>query len=197
MKKTRVKQVVALSLSASLLITGFTTVARVQAESSDDQTESSASQEVSLSPLAESLETALELFGEEFPEAELTEIDIDLEKEGHYDIQLHGQDSEHDYELEYDTEKAAVTDLETDRDKDKERALPLDELLSVDEISELALAEAGFGQITEWNLEWEDDSDDSAQLYWEIQIEEADSDREVTIDIEALTGEILNVEHDD
>lgn len=199
MKKNKFKQLVSLSLSASFLIGGFGTVAVAQTNSSNnnEETESIVTNEQNLSPLAESLNTAMELFTEEFPDAELTDIDIDLTKDGYYDIQLTGQDSEHQYELDYNTQKEEVTDRETERENDKDRVLPLEDLLSLDEINEIALTEAGFGEITEWNLDWDDDDNDQKPLYWDITVEDKDAKREAELEIEALTGEILSVEFDD
>lgn len=199
MKKIKFKQLVSLSLSASLLMGGFGTVAMAQTDSSNnnEETETVVTNEENLSPLAESLNKAMELFAEEFPEAELTDIDIDLTKDGSYDIQLTGQDSEHQYELDYNTQKEEVTDRETERENDKDRVLPLEDLLSLDEINEIALTEAGFGEITEWNLDWDDDDDDKKPLYWDITVEDKESKREAELEIEALTGEILSVEFDD
>lgn len=199
MKKNKFKQLVSLSLSASFLIGGFGTVAVAQTNSSNnnEETESIVTNEQNLSPLAESLNTAMELFTEEFPDAELTDIDIDLTKDGYYDIQLTGQDSQHQYELDYNTQKEEVTDRETERENDKDRVLPLEDLLSLDEINEIALKEAGFGEITEWNLDWDDDDNDQKPLYWDITVEDKDAKREAELEIEALTGEILSVEFDD
>lgn len=199
MKKNKFKQLLSLSLSASFLIGGFGTVAVAQTNSSNnnEETESIVTNEQNLSPLAESLNTAMELFTEEFPDAELTDIDIDLTKDGYYDIQLTGQDSEHQYELDYNTQKEEVTDRETERENDKDRVLPLEDLLSLDEINEIALTEAGFGEITEWNLDWDDDDNDQKPLYWDITVEDKDAKREAELEIEALTGEILSVEFDD
>lgn len=199
MKKNKFKQLVSLSLSASFLIGGFGTVAMAQTNSSNnnEETESIVTNEQNLSPLAESLNTAMELFTEEFPDAELTDIDIDLTKDGYYDIQLTGQDSQHQYELDYNTQKEEVTDRETERENDKDRVLPLEDLLSLDEINEIALTEAGFGEITEWNLDWDDDDNDQKPLYWDITVEDKDAKREAELEIEALTGEILSVEFDD
>lgn len=198
MEKSSFKQLLSLSLSASLFIGGYGTVVMAQTDSSDDsaETETVKTDEENLSPLAEYLNTAMDLFAEEYPDAELIEIDIDLEKEGHYDIQLTGQDSEHEYELDYDTEKEKVTDRETDREDDNERALPLEDLLSIDEINEIALTEAGFGEITEWTLDWDND-DGQAHVCWDIKIEDKDSKREVDLEIDALTGDVLSIDHDD
>lgn len=202
MKKSNFKQLVSLSLSASLFVGVFGTVVMAQTDSSKESTETETviKDEEHFSPLAEYLNTAMDLFTEEFPDAELIEIDIELEKEGHYDIQLTGQDSQHEYELDYDTEKEKVIERETDRENDNERALPLDDLLSIDEINEIALTEAGFGEITEWTLDWDNDEDDDegqALVCWDIKIEDKDSNREVALEIAALTGDILSIGHDD
>lgn len=205
MKKSKFKQLVSLSLSASLLLGGFGRVVMAQTDSSSDEsaeTEISQNEAEALSPLAEYLMTAMDLFAEEFPEAELTEIDIDLRKSEFYEIQLTGQDSDHEYELDYDTEKEEVTDRESDREDDDERVLPVDELLVIDEISKIALDEAGFGVITEWHLDWDDaddddDDDNDDVLHWDIKIEDKDSEREVDIEIDAITGDILDVDYDD
>lgn len=87
-------------------------------------------------------------------------------------------------------------------DEDQERLiLNLDELIDLDEASEIALAEAGSGEIEHWNLradttEWWDifGDEENENPIWTIDLINVDGEESVEVHVDALTGEVLNDE---
>lgn len=178
--------------SASLV---FAQDNNTESSSNDEATETQMEETNTSSELQQALETAIDLFKDEFPDADVTEVDIDLEANKNYEIQIEGYDGTNEVELEYHTETEEIREIKTDDDdKDSNRPLPMDELLSIDEVNEIALAEAGFGEITDWHLEHDDDRDN---FVWDIEISDAQSNQEAELEIDALSGDVLDIEFDD
>lgn len=200
MKKfATLKKIISLSLGTLLLASTSTNLIFAQDNSEESSTSDQMSETVSeesqaASELQLALETAIDLFGTEFSEADITEIDIELQRDNTYEIQIEGHDDAGEYELEYHSGTEEVREREIDDDDDTEQALPLNDLLPIDEISAVALEEVGFGEITDWHIEHDDNSD---RFVWDIEIQESNSEREAEIEIDASTGEVLNVELDD
>ena len=67
--------------------------------------------------------------------------------------------------------------------------LDLTNLLSLEEISDSAVKEAGGGQATDWDLDKE-----MNVTYWEVKVEDGNK---TNVKINAQTGEILETEQDD
>lgn len=197
---TRFKQLVTVGMSAFLLTATSASLVFAQdnsAESStnnDETTSSQVEETITASELQQAVETAIDLFYDEFPDAEITEIDIDLEANQTYEIQIEGYDGTDEVELEYHTETEEIRELEMKKDDDSNRPLPMEELMTIDEINKIALEEAGFGEITDWHLEYDDDRD---KFVWDIEINDTQSDQEAELEIDALSGEILDIELDD
>lgn len=178
--------------SASLV---FAQDNNTESSSNDEATETQMEETNTSSELQQALETAIDLFKDEFPDADVTEVDIDLEANKNYEIQIEGYDGTNEVELEYHTETEEIREIKTDDDDgDSNRPLPMDELLSIDEVNEIALAEAGFGEITDWHLEHDDDRDN---FVWDIEISDAQSNQEAELEIDALSGDVLDIEFDD
>ena len=166
----------------------------VSSESSDEEVVAFLATEGSDLQLA--VVAAIEAFQAELPDVEIVELDIELQKDGSFEIQLDGQDADTEYELKFDSEKNEVVSREEDQLDDDDVKTPLDfeQLLSIDEITEIALAEAGFGEVTDWNLEFDRRYE---RFEWELEIYDADTKEEAELTIEGLTGEVLKAELDD
>lgn len=178
--------------SASLV---FAQDNNTESSSNDEATETQMEETNTSSELQQALETAIDLFKDEFPDADVTEVDIDLEANKNYEIQIEGYDGTNEVELEYHTETEEIREIKTDDDDgDSNRPLPMDELLSIDEVNEIALAEAGFGEIKDWHLEYDDDRDN---FVWDIEISDDQSKQEAELEIDAVSGDVLNIEFDD
>lgn len=198
-------------LGASAISLGAVNMLSVVAQ--DDSSESSS--EVSSSVVTESADgevsgflvadgsdlqlavvAAIEAFQAELPDVAIVELDIELQKDGSFEIQLDGQTADTEHELKFDSEKNEVVSREEDQLDDDDVKTPLDfeQLLSVDEITEIALAEAGFGEVTDWNLEFDDRNE---RFEWELEIYDEDTKEEAELRIDGLTGEVLEAELDD
>lgn len=166
----------------------------VSSESSDEEVVAFLATEGSDLQLA--VVAAIEAFQAELPDVEIVELDIELQKDGSFEIQLDGQDADTEYELKFDSEKNEVVSREEDQLDDDDVKTPLDfeQLLSIDEITEIALAVAGFGEVTDWNLEFDRRYE---RFEWELEIYDADTKEEAELTIEGLTGEVLKAELDD
>ena len=166
----------------------------VSSESSDEEVAAFLAAEGSDLQLA--MVAAIEAFQAELPDVEIVELDIELQKDGSFEIQLDGQDADSEHELKFDSEKNEVVSHEEDQLDDDDVKTPLDfeQLLSIDEITEIALAEAGFGEVTDWNLEFDRRYE---RFEWELEIYDAATKEEAELTIEGLTGEVLKAELDD
>lgn len=197
---TGFKQLVVVGLGVFLLTATSASLVFAQdnnteSSSNDEATETQMEETNTSSELQQALETAVDRFKDEFPDADITEVDIDLEANNNYEIQIEGYDGTNEVELEYHTETEEIREIKTDDDDgDSNRPLPMDELLSIDEVNEITLAEAGFGEITDWHLEHDDDRDN---FVWDIEISDAQSNQEAELEIDALSGEVLDIEFDD
>lgn len=175
-----------------------TTLAQVQAQ--DDTTEEEVTTEVTQdendeakSDAQTAMEVAIEIFKEEFPDAEIDQVDVELKNDGFYEIDIDGFNENQDFELTVHSENNEISEREEDEDNDQETALDFEALLSLDEASEIALAEVDLEIITQWTL----DSDDG-RFEWEVEFDEDENDgREATVKIDAESGEVIDVDLDD
>lgn len=260
--------------------TSETTSEDTTTETSTEVSEEEAATEASL--VQQGVEEALEIFRNEYPDAHIEEIDVELDREDDtdegdevtetettemeavYQITINGFDADdNDFELEIEwvnseireqafneglfnsdesdtmdttdttvvetdttledtstesmTEESVemdttINEAETDTTLDDSaedanettdrRGLDLEALLTLDEAAEIAMAEYGEGEITNWNLTIDDPEwyefwvDGYENPIWTIDIENTtDDDRDdEEIRIDAVTGDIINLE---
>lgn len=170
--------------------------------SSEESSESTDEAQTEESELQVAFNEAVALFQEEYPDAEIEEIEVELRNE-EYQITIHAFQDNTEYEVDFSVDPVEITRAEEDDDDDSDdEPLNLEELITIDEASEIALEEAGSGTITDWSL----DSDDG-KFRWEIEVEGAegaaetndddDDDNKLHVEIDAETGDVLDVEFDD
>ncbi|MHC5247363.1 PepSY domain-containing protein [Enterococcus sp. LJL90] len=142
------------------------------------------------------LEEAIQAYQELHPDTDITNIELDTTL-GSYYYTVEGVDDTNEYDVKISASDGSVAEDKTetlDRDEQngvaREEALNLDNLLPISTISDTALAEAGSGTITEWNLEKE-----LSTTYWEVTVEI--NNRETSVSIDAQTGDVLEVDVDD
>lgn len=186
---------VAAQEDASETTSESTSTESVDEESTDEATANFLATEGSDVQLA--LVAAIELFQAEFPDVDIVELDIDLKKNGSFEIQIDGQDAANEFEVTIDSQTNDIKSQEQDRlddDDDVKMALDFEQLLSIDEITSIALDDVGFGEVTDWNLEYDRDHD---RFEWELEVFDQVTKDEAELTIEGLTGEILESELDD
>lgn len=137
---------------------------------------------------AVSLDAAVQIFLDTFPEAEgidLVEFDVD---DGRYEYEIDGFNSNMEFELTVDAKTGDIREGKSESDADREVGLDFEKIISPKEAMANALTAIGSGYVKEWQL----DTDDGRTIY-EIDIEGSDSDvDDVTID--AFTGEVLEID---
>ncbi len=143
------------------------------------------------------VEEAIQIFQDKYPDAAITSIDLDTSF-GNYFYQVEGVDDTNEFELKIDAETKETSEERTEKlDADEQNGvkkdadqLDLTNLLSLEEISDIAVKEAGGGQATDWSLDKE-----MNVTYWEVKVE--DGNKQTDVKINAQTGEVLETELDD
>lgn len=136
-----------------------------------------------------SMDQALDVFWQEYPDAQIKEVDFD-EDWGEWTYQITGIFEDREYEVEINATTSTVEKVEDDRlDDDDRDVLTLDGLITPDEAVSIARQEVEADATLEgWNLSFDDDR---MQAEYEVEFKGSD-DRDVTIHAE--TGEVLEVE---
>lgn len=133
----------------------------------------------------------IEVYKKEAPDSDITSIDLDYSRAG-LRYKVEGVDNETEYEIKINAEtKQEKLDRE-DRDgiKREKEKLDLNNILSIEKVTELAETEAKSGKAVEWNL------DRTLNVtYWEVKVK--DGNKETEIKLDAKSGEVLEVEIDD
>lgn len=119
----------------------------------------------------------------------VTDVEFEID-DGHPEYEIEYEQDNQRYEVELDAVSGKVLDHELEDDDNEDHKNVKMATISFDEAITIALQEQR-GYVTEIEL----DHDDSQQLIYEIEIETENG--EVEIDIDAMTGAILEVEHDD
>ena len=142
------------------------------------------------------LPKAVDQLKETYSSASLT--GVELEKDwGNFVYEVSGVDDERSYKVEINAEtgelmskKAKKLDKEDRGGVEKQQdSFTLDDLMTMDEVMELTLKEAGKGYVTQLTLEKELDF-----RFYEITV--MDGDKESTYKIDAKTGKVLEAEED-
>lgn len=143
------------------------------------------------------VEEAIKVFQDKYPDAAITALELDTTF-GNYFYKIEGVDDANEYEMTVDAETKAVSGERTealDADeqngvKKAEDQLTITDLLSLAEISDIAVKEVGSGEATDWDLDKEMDI-----TYWEVKVQ--DGNTQTNVKINAQTGEVLETEIDD
>jgi len=144
-----------------------------------------------------SVEDAIQIFKDNYSDTAITSLDLERSL-GKYVYKIEGVDDNKEYELQIDSETKEVSkkseeSLDTDEQagvKRKADKLDLNKLLSIDEVSKIAVKEAGNGEATEWSLDKDLDI-----TYWEVKVK--DGQKETEVKINAQSGKVLATDLDD
>lgn len=165
-------------------------------ETSDSST-SAAANSSDADAFAISLADAIGIYQEQYPDSDITGIDIN-DRLGNFYYEVTGVDDNTEYEIDIDVtngefkldREEALDNDEKDGVERRQESLNLDNLLSLAEINQIALSEVPNGTINEWSLEKE-----LSTTYWEVSVR--DGSREVNVSIDAQSGNVLETEVDD
>ncbi|MGG5341891.1 PepSY domain-containing protein [Enterococcus sp. AZ192] len=144
-----------------------------------------------------SLEEAVKAYQEAYPNTAITSLDLDPSF-GTYYYEIKGVDDSKEYEVKINAETG---ELKKEREETLDRedqngvekaneALDLNNLKSMDDISKIAVDSFGEGQAIEWSLERE-----LSTTYWEVKVQSGN--QEMSVKINAQTGDVLEKELDD
>ncbi len=135
---------------------------------------------------------AVNIFKENHPNAKVESVALD-DDDGrlHYDFE--GFDTEKEYEVEIDARTGKVTERETDPERDQDDFIDFSAIISPEKALEIASARDEVKGLhpTGWSLE----ADDGLQKYT-IEYDKEGDDDDIDIKINAVTGEIMEVDRD-
>lgn len=144
-----------------------------------------------------SVEDAIKAYNEAYPNTSITSLDLDPSF-GIYYYEIKGVDDSKEYEVKINAETGELKkEREETLDQDeqngvekKNEALELKGILSIEDVSKIAEDSVGEGTANEWSLER-----DLSLTYWEVKVQTGN--KEMTVKINAQTGDVLEKELDD
>ncbi|MBM7689774.1 lysis protein [Enterococcus ureilyticus] len=156
-----------------------------------------ASDSTKTSQIKVTVDEAIKAYEAAYPNTAVTSLDLDPSF-GIYYYEIKGVDDSKEYEVKIHAETGELTkDREETLDQDeqngvekKNEALDLTKLKSLDEASKIAQDTVGEGTAIEWSLER-----DLSITYWEVKVQAGK--KEVSVKINAQTGDVLEQELDD
>jgi len=129
-----------------------------------------------------SLDDAVQIFFDTFPEADgIDQVEFDVD-DGRFEYEIDGFNADTEFELTVDAESGEILEEKSEADDDDETAINFDNIISPQEAMQIALDDAEAGYVKEWDLEVDD-----GRTEYDIDIEDAE-DR----DIDAETGEVVD-----
>jgi len=200
------KKIIILGLSAALLggLAGCSTNSD-DSNSSSSSTNSQVTTQTSQSQASSdtntnvkvSVEDAIKAYKEAYPDSDITSIDLDSSF-GSYLYKIEGVDDNKEYEVRVNADTKEISkereeELDTeDRSgvKRNEDKLNLENLLSIDKVSDIATKHVGAGKATDWSLD-----KDLGTTYWEVKV--MDGQKETEVKVDAQSGDVLESETDD
>ena len=163
-----------------------------EAKPNDSADETVAKEETTYKNLPITLADVIRIYDDTHPDTDITSISLDTSF-GNFYYTVEGTDDDNEYELDIDATTGKVSNQETD-DLDSDEAggvkrqaeaLDLEEIIGIEEVSEIAEKEVNDGLATDWDLKQERGS-----VVWEVTVEDS-SDQETEVLIDAKTGDVL------
>lgn len=129
-----------------------------------------------------SLDDAVQIFFDTYPEAEgIDKVEFDVD-DGRFEYEIDGFNTNTEFEVTIDAETGEIVEQNSETDNNDETAINFDNILSPQEAMQIALDDAGAGYVKEWELE-----EDDGRTEYDMDIEGAE-DR----DVDAETGEVVD-----
>jgi len=134
-----------------------------------------------------SLDDASKIAHEQVPNATIIEIELDSDDgQRYYEIEMHTDDQEVEIDIDAYTGKVIMIEYERLEGSRKGNS----EIISMDEAKQISLAKEPSAKIVGAKLDRDD-----GKYYYEIEMET--SKYEIEIEIDALTGKIIDLDYDD
>lgn len=158
-----------------------------------DETTSTATEEKStdITNPKVTMEEAINIFRESYPDAEIESIELDTDF-GRLRYDIDGFDSTKEYDVKVDATTKEIQVDEVEANREKNQALDFSKIIQPEKAIEKASTKSEVSGLspTSWSLEF----DDGKQKY---TIDFKKNTSEIEIKVDAVTGEILEVEVDD
>lgn len=158
-----------------------------------DETTSTATEEKStdITNPKVTMEEAINIFRESYPDAEIESIELDTDF-GRLRYDIDGFDSTKEYDVKVDATTKEIQVDEVEANREMNQALDFSKIIQPEKAIEKASTKSEVSGLspTSWSLEF----DDGKQKY---TIDFKKNTSEIEIKVDAVTGEILEVEVDD
>lgn len=144
-------------------------------------------------PIQTELDNALALFYDQFPQADVVEINIHQHRENlDYVFKIEGIHNFRELEMKVYQGQTFVSFDDTDDEDNEDDIIDLTEVYSVDYLTQEAIKYSGFSTPLDWELEY---SDDYHETVWEIEL--TDGYYHVDVKLGAVTGNLLEIDYED
>ncbi|EOH97073.1 hypothetical protein UAY_02805 [Enterococcus moraviensis ATCC BAA-383] len=166
-------------------------------QSTTNDSNTKVTESAKLSEIKVTVDEAIKAYEEAYPNTTITSLDLDTSF-GSYYYEIQGVDDTTEYEVKINAtdkkltkEREETLDREDQNGVEKENeALDLKKLKSLEEVSKIAQESVGQGEAFEWSLDRE-----LSITYWEVKVRSGND--EVSVKINAQTGEVVEKEIDD
>lgn len=166
-------------------------------QSTTNNSNTKVTESVKLSEIKVTVDEAIKAYEEAYPNTTITSLDLDTSF-GSYYYEIQGVDDTTEYEVKINAtdkkltkEREETLDREDQNGVEKENeALDLKKLKSLEEVSKIAQESVGQGEAFEWSLDRE-----LSITYWEVKVRSGND--EISVKINAQTGEVVEKEIDD
>ncbi|OTP11854.1 hypothetical protein A5844_000068 [Enterococcus sp. 10A9_DIV0425] len=175
-----------------------TTVSKDKTNQSTVSSQSNGNESENMSPeIRVSVERAIELFEETYPDTVITSLELDSNF-GSYFYTIEGVDDQKEYKVRIDAKDGIVEAkqpeaLDPDEQQGKKKAedaLDLSNLLPIDKATTIAVKKVGGGRATDWDLEKE-----VGTTYWDVKVK--NGNQVTNVKLNSQTGEVLATEQED
>lgn len=135
-----------------------------------------------------SLEQAIDIYNETYPDTTIKSISFDLD-DGYYQYEVEGFNQSEEMELNIDAMSGDILEKERETENTQNKTeLDLTNLISPQEAMAAALKEIGSGYVEEWELETK-----LGKTYYEVEVENIENgDHDVDVYVDAKTGDVID-----
>lgn len=141
-----------------------------------------------------SVEEAVSIFQTEYPNTDITSLELDRSF-GKYYYEIEGVDDSIEYKLTIDAKNKKVKNkeqelLDVEDQGSEQKKIDFSTIISTKQASNIAINHIGKGKTTDWKLD-----KNLSTTYWEVTVKKIGKTSKVSID--AISGKVLAVEEDD
>lgn len=160
----------------------------VSSDESQNTNDEASSQGIENQDYKVSLEQAIDIYNETYPDTTIKSISFDLD-DGYYQYEVEGFNQSEEMEMNIDAMSGDILEKERETENTQNKTeLDLTNLISPQEAMTAALKEIGSGYVEEWELETK-----LEKTYYEVEVENIENgDHDVDVYVDAKTGDIID-----